>query len=66
MEAIFRLVENTGLRAVNNLSSHFVSTVRRQAVQKDGVILGAGHSLSVDLIWQERGPAILAVILLAH
>ena len=50
MQAIFGLVKDDAVFAVDHIGSDFLAAVRRQAVQEDAVLLGDGKALVVDLV----------------
>jgi len=57
VHAIFGLVEDDGLRAVENFRRDFEAAVRRKTVHEDGVGSGESHEFGVDLIRLEDGVA---------
>src|SRR5438067_2875952 len=65
MQPVFSLVENHRMRPVHHLVSHFVAAMRRQAMHKNGVGLGARYQPFVDLIALEQVMAARAIAL-AH
>ena len=61
MQAVFGLIENHRMRTIHDLVGDFLAAMRRQAVHKNGVGLGARHQPAVDLITLEQIVAASAV-----
>ena len=66
VHAVFGLVEDDGLRAVEDRVGDFGVAVRGQAVHEDGVRLRVGHQRFVDLVGLEDGGALGGFVLEAH
>ena len=66
VHAVFGLVEDDRLRAVEDGVGDLGVAVRGQAVHEDGVRLGVGHQLFVDLVGLEDGGALGGFVLEAH
>ncbi len=66
VHAVFGLVEDDGLRAVEDGIGDFGVAVRGQAVHEDGIGLRVGHQLFVDLEGLEDGRAAGGFVLQAH
>ena len=54
VHAIFGLIENHGLRAIENFRSDFIAAMRGKAVHEDSVRRGERHELCVHLIRLEN------------
>ena len=66
VEAVFGLLEDYGLGAVEDGIGDFGVAVGGQAVHEDGVRLGVGHEGFVDLVGLEDGGAAGGLVLEAH
>ena len=66
VHAVFGLVEDDGLRAVEDGVGDFGVAVRGEAVHEDGVGLRVGHQRFVDLVGLEDGGALGGLVLEAH
>ena len=66
MHAVFGLVEDDGLRAVEDCVGDFGVAARGQAVHEDGVGRGFGHQRFVHLKGAEDGRALGGLVLEAH
>src|SRR5580704_17089519 len=66
VHAVFGLVEDDGLRAVEDGVGDFRAAVRGQAVHEGGAGLRVAHELIVDLEGNEDGSAAGGLVLLAH
>src|SRR3990167_241775 len=66
VHAIFRLVPDDGLGAVDDVGFHFLAPVRGQAVHEQGVGLGGGHHLLVHAPVGEREAARFVLGFVAH
>ena len=66
MQAIFRLVEDDRLRAVDDAVGHFLAAMGRQAVHRPDIRAGQVEQGIVDGIAGERVAASLGLDLLAH
>src|SRR5882724_2498819 len=53
VHAIFRLIQNDRLRAIENFRRDFVAAMRREAMHENSAALGKRHELPVHLIWLE-------------
>ena len=66
VHTVFGLVENDGLRPVEDGVRYFGVAVRGEAVHEDGVLLGVGHQGFVDLVGLEDRGALGGFVLEAH
>src|SRR5438045_7997660 len=66
MEAVFGLVEHDGVWAVDDAGRDFLAAMGGQAVHDDGVGLGGGQELVVNLVGQQAGFALGGLGFLAH
>ena len=66
VHAIFGLIEDDGLRAVEHCVRDFGVAVRGEAVHEDGVGLGVRHQRFVDLVRLEDRRALGGLVLEAH
>jgi hypothetical protein len=66
VHAVFGLVEDEGLWAVEDCIGDFGVAMRRQAVHEDCVLLGVRHQGFVDLIALEDGGALGGFVFEAH
>ncbi len=66
VHAVFGLVEDDRLRAVEDCVGDFGVAVRGEAVHEDCVGLGVGHQGFVDLVGLEDGGALGGFVLEAH
>jgi len=66
VHAVFGLVEDGGLRAVENGVGDFGVAMGGEAVHEDGVGLRLGHEAFVDLVGLEDGGALGGLVLEAH
>src|SRR5260370_14390598 len=66
VHAVFGLIENDRLWAVEDFRSNFQAAVRRKTAHERGVRRGERHHLGVDLIRLERGLAHLPLVFKSH
>ncbi len=66
VHAVLGLIEDDGLRTVEDGVGDFGVAVRREAVHEDGVGLRVGHERFVDLVGLEDGGALGGFMLEAH
>ncbi len=66
MQAVFGLIEDDGLRAVEHCVGDFGIAARGQAVHEDRVRRGLGHQRLVHLEGPEDGLALGGLVLEAH
>src|SRR5439155_22230384 len=66
VQAIFGLVEDGGLRAVDDLLGDLLAVVRRQAVEDERLLTGCAQETGVDPVTGEIPGATLLLSLMAH
>ena len=66
VHAIFGLVQDYGVRAIQNFRSYFEAAMGWEAVHEDGFRRGVRHQFGIDLIGLEDGVADFAFFFEAH